>query len=58
MIKYEAGRYLVIAVNGVDDFKLEIDGHLTGFHRNELLELRHIIDQALNTSAEELGDAG
>jgi hypothetical protein len=33
----------------------EFNGNV--LNRAELTELRHIIDQALNTSAEELGDA-
>lgn len=54
MIKYIANGEDEIIVTGNDKFAVEIQGGL--FNREQLTELRHIIDQALNTSAEELGD--
>lgn len=56
MIMYEAVGYEV-AVCGVEEFQFFNDeGGVTDMDRKQLTELRHIIDQALNTSAEELGD--
>lgn len=48
-----------VIVHGMDSFILVPFNGSTYNHsmnRAELTELRHIIDQALNTSAEELGD--
>jgi len=57
MIKYETsgGDSVTAFEDGFFLFKASAD--LPLYNRGQLTELRHIIDQALNTSAEELGDA-
>lgn len=45
-----------VTVNGLDDFAIALDGGSLAMDRAEMEWLRSAIDQALNTSAEELGD--
>lgn len=56
MIEY--GNDISVQVETLDLFYLISSGRnsFSSMNRAELTELRHIIDQALNTSAEELGD--
>lgn len=58
MIIYKTERGDEVGVYETTRFFARTETH-NGVHftREQLTELRHIIDQALNTSAEELGDA-
>lgn len=53
MKTYKTTRGDEVCAYGGERFSVEVEGG--GFDRTQLTELRHIIDQALNTSAEELG---
>ena len=56
-MKYETARGDEVGVYEMDRFYVDMDtGSGVSRTRAELTELRHIIDQALNTSAEELND--
>lgn len=46
--------WVVVQRDGM--FGIEVGSNPETYTRAELTELRHIIDQALNTSAEELND--
>ena len=56
-MKYETECGVTVRVMGGGEFEMFALGRDCHFTRNQLTELRQIIDQALNTSAEELGDA-
>jgi len=57
MIVYDAGNKATVAILGSDRFSLDtFDVGICEMSRNELSALRSAIDQALNTSAEEIAD--
>lgn len=56
-MKYDAGG-LSIEIFSTEAFWIDLMGRGAPFARTELTELRAIIDQALNTSAEELEASG
>lgn len=56
MIKYQTECGVTVNVVDGDDFEVTAYGRDSYFNRKQLTELRAVIDQALNTSAEELGD--
>jgi len=56
MITYETSDGSAVKVCGADIFGVSINEEFFSYTRERLTELRHIIDQALNTSAEELND--
>ena len=59
MLDYRANIDFAVAVKGLNEFYLDFDegACYNAITRETLLKIRFIIDQALNTSAEELGDA-
>jgi len=57
MPKYEFGYEGSVTVETTDRFYVECDGeHGIRFTRDELREMRSAIEDALNTSEDELGD--